>query len=41
MVFKKDTIKELVAEELDLVVVGGGITNVDYPVVATKKTKHF
>src|SRR5699024_9606935 len=36
---KPDTIKEVVAEEPDLVVVGGGIANADDPVAAAKQCK--
>ena len=36
---KPDTIKEVVAEEPDLVVVGGGIANADDPVAAAKACK--
>jgi 3-keto-L-gulonate-6-phosphate decarboxylase len=33
---KPETIKEIVAEEPDLVIVGGGIANADDPVEAAK-----
>jgi 3-hexulose-6-phosphate synthase len=36
---KPDTIKEIVAEEPDLVIVGGGIANADDPVEATKQCR--
>ncbi len=36
---KPDTIKEVAAEEPDLVVVGGGIANADDPVAAAKQCK--
>ena len=36
---KPDTIKEVVAEDPDLVVVGGGIANADDPVEAAKQCR--
>ena len=36
---KPETIKEIVAEEPDLVIVGGGIANADDPVEAAKQCR--